>query len=251
MQRAKIQWIILFVNTLVAGIAQPPSSEKKPIVIKIQPFSVLKNQLSFAMETILKPGVRNTDIEIGYINSKILPNPFVGLRPNFYNSQNHLAQNSGVYLKAGVKFLIGKDFSKAAIKNASTLNGRYVKVDIACSYLNFQDVIRYGSFLNFQSTPFSSSYRDATIITNVNLIAYGAFVNYGRQIVFAKCFVFDYYVGLGYTAQSHSYTNTNFLNSPNNGDHVDYAFEINNYHGFVRSNALSVTSGIRFGYIIR
>jgi len=84
----------------------------------------------------------------------------------------------------------------------------------------------------------------------VSTVAYGGFVNYGRQFILGNILTMEYYFGVGYTGQSYSYSNPNFT-SVNNGNYgyFDQARNISNYYGFMRipTVGLSGTAGFRIG----
>lgn len=228
--------------------------------IKIQPFSFANNQVSLAYEKVIKVGM-NLDVELGYINNSINRNPVINSNTNLFNYSYYGYYSygyyqipekvfyTGAYVKPGVKFFLGQDYSIKGMKYAHPLKGRYIKLDLAFSYLNFQNVKRLDYSYN------GSTGQYVTKSTNINSFAYGGFVNYGRQFILGNILTFEYYVGVGYTGQSNSYSNADFLltNSPYNyGKVEDAAQRISNYHGFQRlvNNGLSATAGFRIGYIL-
>ncbi|MGZ3918964.1 MAG: hypothetical protein ACXVC7_01670 [Bacteroidia bacterium] len=209
-------------------------------VIKIHPFSFVDNHFSMAYEKVIKVGM-NLDVEAGYINSGMSPNQ--GITGSGPVSQNPFY--SGAYLKPGVKFFLGQDFSVRGLKYAHPLKGRYIKLDLAISFVDYQGI---------QRTIYSGNPYSTTIITtDLKTTAYGGFVNYGRQFILGNILTMDYYVGVGFTGQSYSYTNPNYLQSTmsNYGYYNDIS-QVYNYHGFYRFPAvgLSFTAGFRIGYII-
>jgi hypothetical protein len=212
---------------------------KNRTVIKVHPFSVVNNQLSFAYEQVLKVGT-NLDIEAGYINTGLNSSTTSN---RVYNSGR--TNYSGAYIKPGVKFFLGQDFSVKGLRYAHPLKGRYIKLDVAVSYLNFQDVRRtenVGIYPNIQNR---------TVTTNINTFAYGGFVNFGRQFILGNILTIEYYFGVGFTGRTIDYTNDDFLRS-GSGYYYNENNSISNYHGFQRipNFGLSGTAGFRIGYII-
>lgn len=214
-------------------------------VIKIHPFSFVNNQLSFAYEKVIKVGM-NLDLEFGYSNSNLN-----GQRDAFGNNYTN-GSNTGAYIKPGVKFFLGQDYSVKGMKYAHPLKGRYIKLDLAFSYLNFQNLQR--SAVGYNGTTYTTS----SVSTNANTFAYGGFVNYGRQFILGNILTLEYYIGIGFTGHSYSYTNPNYTknfscgpynSSYNNNDDVQ---NTSNFHGFMRTQGLglSYTGGFRIGYII-
>lgn len=234
---------------------------KNRSAIKINPFAFANNQVSFAYEKVLKVGM-NLDVELGYINNSINKTPLINSNNNLFAYNNYYYNGiqpaiyygpqkifySGAYIKPGIKFFLGQDYSIKGMKYAHPLKGRYIKLDLAFSYLNFQNVKRTEYTYNGGSGQY------VTKSTNINSFAYGGFVNYGRQFILGNLLTFEYYLGVGYTGQSNSYTNADFLatNSPYNyGYTEDAARYISNYHGFQRlsNSGISATAGFRIGYI--
>jgi hypothetical protein len=215
--------------------------------IKISPFGLAFNHLALSYESVIKVGM-NLDIEAGYINSEINQD----YTKMFNGGNNNSLHNSGMYFKPGIKFFLGEDFSIKGLKYAHPLKGRYVKLDLAVSYINFQDLsmVYYGGY----NTGISVT---QTVYTNMSTTAYGGFVNYGRQFILGNILTLDYYAGFGFTGQSTTYSNPNFFTNPFPNVPTNY-YSINernytsNYHGFLRvpSFGLSFTAGFRIGYII-
>jgi hypothetical protein len=216
-------------------------------VIKLSPFSFVFNHISLSYESVIKVGM-NLDIEAGYINSEMNPD----VSNLFQNGLNNSLHNSGAYFKPGIKFFLGEDFSIKGLKYAHPLKGRYIKLDLAVSYINFQDLsmVHYGGYNTGVSVT-------QTVYTNMSTTAYGGFVNYGRQFILGNVLTLDYYVGAGFTGQSTSYSNPNFFtnpfpNTPTNYYYINERNYTSNYHGFLRVPrlGLSFTAGFRIGYII-
>jgi hypothetical protein len=224
--------------------------------IKLQPFSFANNQVSLAYEKVIKVGM-NLDVEVGYINNSINQNPLINSNNYMFNYGNYPYYGNyiparifytGAYVKPGVKFFLGQDYSIKGMKYAHPLKGRYIKLDLAFSYLNFQNVKRT------ETTYTPSGSVNKTLSTNISSFAFGGFVNYGRQFILGNVLTFEYYIGIGYTGQSNSYSNSDFLvtNQQYYGKIEDGAKSISNYHGFQRAvgSGLSGTAGFRIGYIL-
>jgi hypothetical protein len=215
-------------------------------VIKIQPFSLALNYISIGYEKVIRVGT-NLDIEAGYMNNAMTTNS------NFYgygiNSYNGTPFTYGFYFKPGVKFFLGQDFSVKGLKYAHPLKGRYIKLDLAVSYLNIQNV---GYYQYNYNNPYPYYYNSGTLVsTDINSIAAGGFINYGRQFILGNVLTLDYYVGFGYTFQTNSYTNSSYMSTQN----VYFRGEANSiyrYGAFVRIPGVGIsgTAGLRIGYII-
>lgn len=211
-------------------------------VIKIHPFSFAFNHLSFSYENVIKVGM-NLEIEAGLINSSLSPNQGIALSGRI--NQNPFY--SGAYIKPGMKFFLGQDFSVKGLKYAHPLKGRYIKLELAYSFVKYEGL---------EKMIYTGNYPNGTyniISSDLNTSAYGGFVSYGRQFILGNVLTLDYYVGVGFTGQSYSFTNPAY--PVNNGGFSSYYSEIGqvyNYHGFMRNPTLglSFASGFKVGYII-
>lgn len=221
-------------------------------VIKVHPFSPAFNHLTIAYEKVIKVGM-NLDVQAGYINSDITnrgsANTNLGLNINSFHS--------GFYVKPGMKFFIGQDYTIKGMKYAHPLKGSYIKLDLAYSYLEFQDVKAY--IYNYNNYQTFAPVTPTVISTDIRSSSYGGFVSFGRQVILGNLLTLDLYVGAGFTGQSINYTNPEFIpalrNSNNYYGNVYYSYgegRINNYYGWLRvpGIGLSFTSGLRLGYII-
>ncbi|MEO6303571.1 MAG: hypothetical protein ABIP51_10385 [Bacteroidia bacterium] len=217
-------------------------------VIKLSPFGLAFNHVSIGYESVIKVGM-NLDVEAGYINSEINHNSIFTT-----NGSSGPLHCSGAYFKPGVKFFLGQDYAVKGLKYSHPLKGSYVRLDLAVSYVNFQDLSMV--YFNYNNNPYGGAASTQTLYSNMNTIAYGGFVNYGRQAILGNILTMDYYVGAGFTGQTISYSNPNFLNSPfpnqtynNSNQEKNYSY---NYYGFLRvpNFGLSFTAGFRIGYII-
>lgn len=226
-------------------------------VIKINPFSFAFNHIGVAYEKVIKIGM-NLDVEAGYINSNI------NTSENIFGASNYnKILKTGFYFKPGVKFFLGQDFAVKGLKYAHPLKGRYIKLDLAISNVNYNDVSRTyngGGSYNSQTQTYNQVYSQ-TVYTDIRTIAYGGFVNYGRQFILGNLLTLEYYYGVGFTGQSTSYTNSSFNTNPFGTSNGYYNYSNNltpeigstyNYHTFFRSvnSGLSITGGFRIGYII-
>lgn len=226
-------------------------------VIKFHPFALAFNYVAFAYEKVIKVGM-NLDVEAGYINSSI------NSSSNIFGNNNTF--NSGFYIKPGLKFFLGQDFSVKGLKYAHPLKGRYIKLDLVISNINYNDLsITYQAAGTNSYNP-QTGYnvytqgQSQTVYSDLKAIAYGGFVNYGRQFILGNFLTMDYYVGIGFTGQSLSYTNPNFKINPFlNQPGVGYSYAnfnesryTTNYGTFWRipNMGMSFTAGFRIGYII-
>jgi hypothetical protein len=233
-------------------------------VVKIAPFSYVNNQIGIAYEHVLKTGT-NLDLELGYVNNGIMPT--TNANGPFVTQSGKWAAMTGVYFKPGAKFLLGQDFSLKGMKYAHPLKGRFILINAVFSYLNYQDAYFFQS-QDISNSPTGPPY-STTITTNfktadVNCFAYGAMINYGRQFILGNCITLEYYIGVGATAQSITYSHastssSSYVTGGSNypGNYYRYynserSPNISNYHGFFRAPnvGLTATFGFRMGFIL-
>jgi hypothetical protein len=197
--------------------------------------------VSIAYEKVIKVGM-NLDAEAGYVNSSMTQ--YQGLSGHMYGFNAPFV--TGAYIKPGMKFFLGQDFAVRGLKYAHPLKGRYIKIDLAFAYLDFQDVSY--SIPGYYPNP------PTTISSDVRAFSYGGFINYGRQFILGNLFTLDYYFGVGFTGQSVSYSNPGFTTSNNTlrYGYYDFSRSISSYYGFSRipTFGLSGTCGFRLGYIL-
>ncbi len=231
-------------------------------VVKIHPFSFVNNQISFAYEQVIKMGT-NLDVELGYINNNIMPG---SASIDFYTSTGKPSPMSGVYLKPGVKFLLGQDYSLKGMKYAHPLKGRFLRLDVVLSYMNYFNVasaVGMPTVITAPSPPYTQTVTQTYKSSDINTLGFGGMFNYGRQFILGNIMTFEYYIGVGVTGQSYSYNNsitetTTNIYDPYNSSYYNYyygngdAANISNYHAFFRIPGIGLSGafGIRLGFIV-
>ncbi|MBK9285277.1 MAG: hypothetical protein IPM51_13330 [Sphingobacteriaceae bacterium] len=216
-------------------------------VIKIHPFSSALNHISFAYEKVIRVGM-NLDVQAGFINSSIVDYGSTSVRLNID------AYHVGAYFKPGLKFFIGQDYAIKGMRYAHPLKGTYIKLDLAYSFLNYQDVS--ARVYNYQNSGAYTQPTYSIITTDINTYSYGGFINFGRQVILGNLLTLDCFVGIGYSMQSFRYTNSEFSTALNSSSfNAFYAYgegRMNNYYGWLRVPVVGVsfTGGLRLGYII-
>ena len=228
-------------------------------VIKINPFCLVNTQISIAYEKVIRVGM-NLDVEVGYINNSMNKNPLIPNRSFgnqgyfYYGGYNNTDPvfSYGGYVKPGIKYFLGQDYSVKGLKYAHPLKGRYIRLELALSYLNFQNIKRYEYLYSYAANTNTTK----TITTNIASFAYGGLVSYGRQFILGNILTLEYYVSLGITGQTSKYSNPAYeVKDPSSPNYYSYNHEelnnINNYHGFLRSPiGLTGSAGFRVGYIL-
>ncbi|HQQ93457.1 MAG TPA: hypothetical protein PLQ93_02795 [Bacteroidia bacterium] len=231
-------------------------------VIKIYPFSFVNNQITLGYEQVIKMGT-NFETELGYINNSISPNTSGN---QFYTSNGSKAHMSGFFFKPGIKFMVGQDYSLKGMKYAHPLKGRYIRIDAALSYMNFQDtyVMTAQNFAYSPAPPYMTTITTTYRESDINTLAYGAIINYGRQFILGNAITMDYYFGVGIAGQADSKSNVKTSTKTdiqNNGYYnpTYYVYgstndigNLTNYHGFYRwpSVGLCASFGFRIGFLL-
>lgn len=218
-------------------------------VIKVQPFSLALNYISVGYEKVIKVGT-NLDIEAGYINNSMTTSQSFysyGVSSHFGNPYCY-----GFYFKPGVKFFLGQDFSVKGLKYAHPLKGRYIRLDFAVSYVNVQNVtsaIRTNTYPYYYSTT-------GYVSTDISSVCIGGLINYGRQFILGNVLTLDYYFGIGYSFQTYSYSNPDYLTTALsntwNQRPSDQGGNIFRYGALLRIPGVGVSgsAGLKLGYII-
>lgn len=232
-------------------------------VIKVHPFSFVNNQISVAYEQVIKMGT-NLDVELGYINNGISPST-AGYQ--FMSPDGKPADKTGFYIKPGVKFLVGQDYSLKGMKYAHPLKGRFIRLDAVFSYLNYDEVASTSNISQqgpyWPNPTYTVTYKSQ--VNDINVFSYGIMINYGRQFVLGNVMTLEYYIGAGVTALSSSTSNKSEKNetyifdpnNPNPQPYPSYYYSgevqyVNNFHGYFRvpNLGLSGTFGLRLGFIL-
>lgn len=220
-------------------------------VIKVQPFSLALNYISIGYERVIKVGT-NLDIEAGYINNSMTTSQSFysyGVSSHFGNPYCY-----GFYFKPGLKFFLGQDFSIKGLKYAHPLKGRYIRLDLAFAYLNLQNVT---SAIYNNSYPYNyyNSY-SGLVSTDISSTCIGGLINYGRQFILGNVLTLDYYFGFGYSFQTYTYSNPDYLTTALsntwNQRPSDQAGNIFRYGALLRIPGVGVSgsAGLKLGYII-
>lgn len=216
-------------------------------VIKIHPFGFAFSHFSMAYESVIKPGT-NLDVEAGYINSEMSANHGTTLSGRI--SGNPLY--SGGYIKPGIKFLILGENSARSLRYGHPVKGSYFKFDLAFSFVNYQGIERTFYTQTNNGGYYTSS--STTQKTDLKTSAYGGFVNYGYQTILGNLITMEFYIGLGFTGQSYSYSNPAYVAAMKAQNYyIDSDLsQLYNYHGFLRnpSTGLAFTSGFRLGILL-
>ncbi|MCW3076740.1 MAG: hypothetical protein JWO32_1349 [Bacteroidetes bacterium] len=209
-----------------------------PATIRVHPFSFLLNHVSISLEKVIKRGM-SLNLELGYIcsffNSTLNTAP-AGL---LHTSSSY----SGYYIKPGFKLYVNKNNAFETLKSSHPLNGYYVKIDMALSEINYH---------GFSTVIYPSGTRPAEVFTDFKTIAYGGYINFGKQNFLASRITLDGYLGLGFTGQMFGFDDYNYLLAKNFNYTNANLETIYQYHGFMRApEGLSITGGLSIGYVLQ
>ncbi|HAQ19273.1 MAG TPA: hypothetical protein DCR40_08590 [Prolixibacteraceae bacterium] len=145
-------------------------NKQRKNAIKVNVFLPVSGAFELGYERSLKPG-RSFESSIGIIYSG--------------NNQETSMDASGIFLKAGYKFIKDPDFYLKGMRYAHILKGSYIKPELAFATFSY-DKSNLSSQLSTPEKP-SGSVTKLAVLLNV-----------GKQVVFDNRFVFDWFIGAGY-----------------------------------------------------
>ena len=227
-------------------LLQQPPKQTSDIrqVIKFSLLSPVFSHVSLGYEYAIKKSI-NLEIIAGYSNSHINSDEIKLFRTGYNEGSSY----HGMFIKPGIKFVFDDEYFEKYPKYKYTIQGNYIKLDLAVSYINAKNM----QAIYNMYTP-SAAVVTQTNLTNLKTIAYGGFINFGHQAVLKDVLTLDYYIGFGFTGKSETYSNTDFFTSPySQGVYTENKNSYtSNYHGFLRipTLGLSFTSGFNIGYIL-
>lgn len=215
----------------------------KRSVIKIHPFSKINQSFTMAYEQVLKVGT-SICVEAGYVNNSLSVQNYQSFFPGV---DGQIPDLEGFFIKPGYKFLVGQDYSLKGMKYSHPLKGRFISLEVAFSYLGYNDVLGTSTYDHINNTSSAEVY-------DLNTYAYGLMINYGRQFILGNIITLEYYLGVGMTGQSFERSNSYIVEQPNHyyGESEVDPNLVYNYRGFYRSPNLGLSGafGFRLGYIL-
>lgn len=188
---------------------------KKTHAIKFEFFSPLTNKIAFAYETMLKVGT-NLEFKAGVIG------PGTG-----QNSQNA----SGLFIKAGVKFLTSPTYVRNGVKYAHGLKGFYIKPEL------IYNTYTKDEYINYYIYPYTLQTQKVRYTNGaVNIV-------FGMQHILGNIVTLDYYLGTGYGYHT---SNINLQNVYEDIDQAGYAYT----HLYLGNNfPLIISGGMTIGVL--
>jgi hypothetical protein len=158
--------------------------------------------------------------ELGYERSLVPGRSFDSSFGIIYASHNEGSsmEASGVFLKAGYKFIKDPDFYLKGMRYAHILKGSYVKPELAFSTFTFNP--------SYNSVQIPANQR--TSVTKLAIM-----LNAGKQVVYSNRFLFEWFIGAGYVlgGSDETYRYFAFIGGGNTG------------------SAFVMTGGIRVGLL--
>lgn len=139
--------------------------------IKVNVFLPLSGAFELGYERSLVPG-RSFESSIGIIYGG--------------NEQQASMEASGIFIKAGYKFIKDPDFYLKGMRYAHILKGSYIKPELALSTFSY-DKSKLTGWLNLSPEKPIGSATTLAVLLNV-----------GKQVVYSNRFVFDWFIGAGY-----------------------------------------------------
>ena len=200
-------------------------ADQNPMNIKVDPFSFLTNSPCFAFEKSRKPG---QSYEIG-----------LGLIGFGANSSGDYKSASGVFVRAGFKFINTPDYYMKGMRYTHLLKGGYIKPEVVLLAHNYS-VTEYKYNYN-PST--GSSY--TTYDNDYRVSGYSFMLNFGKQWVYSDIFCVDAFVGVGIGQKNVTLTNGT-ANTNSYSSNVPY-FGFSSYsNGEIN---LTFQSGLKIGIL--
>ncbi len=143
----------------------------KTHAIKFELFSPATNDVAFGYESMISVG-KNIEFKVGLIG--------IGVNEDGNNP-------SGVFFKAGLKFLTSPQYLQNGLRYVHPLKGRYIKPELILNTYS-EDRIFYSN-----NQGYYTSYSKRVQVTNlaVNVI-------FGTQHILGNAMTIDYYIGIGY-----------------------------------------------------
>ncbi|REJ84978.1 MAG: hypothetical protein DWQ44_05365 [Bacteroidetes bacterium] len=192
---------------------------KKTSAVKFEFFSPLTHNITFGYEHIINVGM-NMEYKFGIIG------PGIGERVNDFEKP------SGVFFKAGPKFLIGQDFYQKGTKLVHALKGKYIKPEIIFNTYKINQYVYNYSLTYPQNELVDVRYTNIA----VNIV-------FGKQHLLGKHLTLDYYFGVGYGLQSSNYK-------------TDLPYDYLDYEGYSYSHLymgkefpMILSGGLTIGYL--
>jgi len=148
--------------------------------VKYEFLSPLFGKISVGYEQMIKVGM-NMEFKLGIIGPS-MGNAFTEGNPG------------GVFVKGGVKFLFGSEYSSRGLKYTHGLGGKYFKPEII-----FSTFAKNYQFWSYNPNYISSWERVQTTSYAINLV-------FGKQSIVGNAMTIDWYFGAGYGGQSFGHT---------------------------------------------
>ena len=228
---------------LIDEKADPMGVTHEPIIakasaVKFNFFSPIYQNLAFSYEQVIHPGY-NAEIGLGLVGP--------GIGSNSYDPH-------GLYLKAGIKFLLGNvaDVEDGKrLRYSHPLKGRYIKLE--ASFWDESTSQQYQGYYVNGNGGYGTNYPFQDYTISAAHQGWALMFIYGRQFILANMFTFGYYIGIGYTGENTQYTsNVNPIPAGTSASYID-----NNRYGLYSFTTgseplpIGITGGINLGYIFK
>jgi hypothetical protein len=198
-------------------------SDNKKNALKIDFLSPLFGQTTIGYERSLKPGA-SMEFQLGIIGAGVNNYKYFGV------------ESSGLFLRAGYKFITKPDFYLKGLRYAHVLKGGYIRPEITLGMCKEDLIYNYSSRLSSRGK----------VTTDVVFAAF--MLNFGKQWIMNNSFLVDFFFGFGYGYKSN---NQDFI-SRVNSDMTNYYF--GNSHAFMGPFGdfpIALGGGLKIGYLIK
>lgn len=207
------------------AVGKEVSIRNKTHSVKFEFFSPLTNDLAFGYETMIKVGT-NLELKAAIIG------------PGFGQNTD---KASGVFVKAGVKFLTSPTYVSKGVKYAHGLRGPYFKPELIIN--TYTKDYTYTNYNYNYNPPYNYAYSTEKVrYTNV-----GINIIFGIQHVLGNIITLDYYSGLGYAWHKSSVKSSTYPYVVYD-DNFDELYSYSHLY-FGKNFPLMITGGVTIGVL--
>jgi hypothetical protein len=215
-------------------------ADQRKMVVKIDMLSTMFGTTSLAFEKSIEPG-RSWEAGLGIIGAGF--------------NKEEFGKRSGVFVRAGYKFIHTPDYYMRGMRYAHIMKGSYVRPELVFTSFNATE-----SSLDYTYTGTwpNNTYTITRTDSKTKYSAISLMLNFGKQWVFSDVFAVDIFTGIGigggntatlsetkttYTSSSYPY---NYYNTPETDSPLGIGMWTN-YYG-----EISITGqvGLKLGYLI-
>jgi len=203
--------------------------EQKRHIFKVNPFFLLRKNLSFSYEQSIKPR-QSIEVEIGFAGLGLKNHNYRTVYQGTKDEYRIKKISEGFYFSGGYKFF---RLSRHLKQSPNILQGIYFKPEISFGFYN---VYKFTSFTSLMG----SSYTAPDSKEKVNYKALT--VNYGSQVTITKIICLDFFLGIGVGIDNLPRVTNQFLY---------FGEEHPGIYKTKTNGSLAFKAGIKIGFLLR